>query len=115
MVEPSGRGSGGTQRIGYGREVTQGGISNGKYSKLVYGHQHHRRAGGSDQHHRTGAEESHLGETADEHPGGGRLDGTHTGGVLRLLPDQGHRGGVVYGRRRNRTWLYGFVCSHVRL
>ena len=35
--------------------------------------------------------------------------------TTRLLPDQVHRGGVVYGRRRGRTGFYGVVCSHVRL
>lgn len=85
------------------------------YPELVRGHQHYRRAGGSDQHHRPGPQEGHLGPPADEHPGRRRFDGAHAGDVLRLLPDQEHRGGVVYGRRRNRAWLYGFVCSHVRL
>ena len=39
----------------------------------------------------------------------------YTGDILRLLSDQCHRRGVVYGSRRSRYGLYGFVCSHVRL
>ena len=88
---------------------------NGKCSELDHGHQRHRCAGGANQHCRSGAEEGHLGQAADQHSGGRRLDGTHAGGVLRLLSDQGYRGGVVYGGRRGRAGVHGGVCSHVRL
>ena len=43
------------------------------------------------------------------------LDGADPGDVLRLLPDQGHRGGVVYGCRCGRAGVHGGVCSHVRV
>ena len=72
-------------------------------------------AGGADQHHHPGPQEGHLGEAADEHPGGRHLDGADPGGVLRLLPDQSHRRGVVHGGRRGRAGVHGGVCSHVRL